>query len=69
METFQASIPVKQRMDVVDALDEHNVRAEITDQGEGNRCLIRVAGPLKDARTTVRAVLATHKLRLLNDEE
>ena len=70
METFQASIPVKQRMDVVDALADDGVNADIVDSGEGShRCVIRVTGSTKDARTTVRSVLGSHNLSLLDDDE
>ncbi len=65
MDTLEAYIPVKQRLDVADDLGEHGITAQIVETAEhGDLCAIKVVGGTRETQGTIRSVLERHQLRL-----
>jgi hypothetical protein len=60
MPSIEAVIPLKRRLDALEALEEAGMKAEIQDPREGSlydRCVVIVGGGTKDAKSRVHRVL------------
>lgn len=72
MAQLELSIPVKQRRDVLDALDEEGIEAKIWpahDESDGNRCFLVVTGGVKNVKAMVNAVLGRFSIPVESDAD
>ena len=72
MAQLELQIPVKQRRDVLDALEERGVEAEIRPahgEGSDNRCILDISGSVKNVNEAVLQVLDRFSISVESDAD
>jgi hypothetical protein len=72
MTHLELSIPVKQRRDVLDALDDQGIEAQIRPvhgEDSGSRCILDIADGVKNVNEMVNAVLGRFNIPVESDAD